>query len=66
MGRLLGRCTGPGEWIETSTTPLSIGSDHYGYQWRLGPESYWALGWRGQRIEMVPELAMVVVFLACL
>ena len=51
----------PGEWIETSTTPPSIGSDHYGYQWRLGSEAYWALGWRGQRIEKAPELAMVVV-----
>ncbi len=52
----------PAEWIETSTTPLSIGSGHYGYQWRLGSEAYWALGWRGQRIVVIPDLEMVVVF----
>lgn len=43
----------PAAWIETSTAPLSIGSDHYGYQWRLGSEAYWALGcghrpWRNE------------------
>ncbi len=54
----------PAEWIETSTTPPEIGSVNYGYQWRIGAESYWALGFLGQRIVIVPELAMLVVFTA--
>jgi CubicO group peptidase (beta-lactamase class C family) len=47
----------PAEWIETSTT-----RPHYGYLWwRLGNGGYAALGYKGQRIVVIPDLDMVVV-----
>ena len=46
----------PAEWTEASTrkqTPSS-GYGPYGYQWWIGPEAYWALGFLGQRIVVIP------------
>lgn len=53
------------EWVEESTTkqinnPLTFG---YGYQWWItSPERYAALGAHGQRIFVLKDMAMVVVF----
>jgi CubicO group peptidase (beta-lactamase class C family) len=47
----------PADWVEASVTP-----SHYGYQWwRLANGGYAALGYGGQRIAVVPDLALVVV-----
>lgn len=54
----------PAEWTERSTkrqTP-SAGYGPYGYHWWTGPRSYWASGFLGQRIAVIPSLEMVVVF----
>lgn len=62
----------PGKWISESTTKQSEGHQwfgNYGYQWWLksfgSPEPYqtfFAMGYGGQYIFVVPKASMVVVF----
>jgi CubicO group peptidase (beta-lactamase class C family) len=68
------------EWVEASATESIhiVSSEHhlpdliwgYGYQWWLGTfntgniDSYFAAGWGGQYIFVLPELEMVVVMTA--
>jgi CubicO group peptidase (beta-lactamase class C family) len=70
----------PQEWVEASTIesiPIVPSEHHvpdliwgYGYQWWLGTfttgdiDSYFAAGWGGQYIFVLPELEMVVVMTA--
>ena len=58
----------PADWVATSTTRqvASTGpASGYGYQWWVRPDRvYGAFGYRGQRIFVVPDLDMVVVFTA--
>ena len=64
----------PESWVATSSsTQVSVDTNQdYGYQWwlhnyRVGTNSihsYAALGYAGQRIEVFPELEMVVVMTA--
>lgn len=50
----------PVDWVEAS-----ISGPSYGYQWwRLAGDAYAALGYRGQRIVVYPDLDMVVVVTA--
>lgn len=52
----------PAEWIEAS-----VAAPHYGYQWWILPDgAYAALGYKGQRIFVMPHLDMVVVFTGAL
>jgi len=55
----------PSAWVETSTRghiPATI-FDHYGYQWWVDSAGYYmAVGYKGQRIFVVPEKNMVAVF----
>ena len=47
----------PADWVEAS-----VANSHYGYQWwRLSNGGYAALGYKGQRIVVIPDLEMVVV-----
>lgn len=47
----------PTDWVATS-----VAGPYYGYQWwRLGNGGYAALGYKGQRIAVLPHLEMVVV-----
>jgi CubicO group peptidase (beta-lactamase class C family) len=47
----------PADWVEAS-----VAGPYYGYQWwRLGNGGYAALGYKGQRIVVLPNLEMVVV-----
>jgi len=47
----------PADWVEAS-----VANSHYGYQWwRLSNGGYAALGYKGQRIVVMPDLEMVVV-----
>lgn len=59
----------PAAWVEQSTTQHIQGEDEehgYGFQWwiipELSPRAFAALGLKGQRILVVPELDLVVVF----
>lgn len=48
----------PADWVEAS-----VAAPYYGYQWwRLGNGGYAALGYLGQRIVVIPDLEMVVIF----
>jgi CubicO group peptidase (beta-lactamase class C family) len=55
------------EWVEASTRPYYSWPDGsgYGYAWWMGPRSglpaYWGSGLGGQKIYVVPDLALVVV-----
>jgi CubicO group peptidase (beta-lactamase class C family) len=69
-GRADGRQVIPTEWVREATTPrvevtTVPGMDAYGYQWWLttadGHPAAVAWGFGGQLIEIVPDLAMVVV-----
>ena len=52
----------PADWVEAS-----VSAPHYGYQWWiLRNGAYAALGYRGQRIFVIPDLEMVVVFTGAL
>ena len=55
----------PSAWVETSTRghiPATI-FDYYGYQWWVDSAGYYmAVGYKGQRIFVVPETNMVAVF----
>lgn len=55
----------PSEWVEVSTRG-HIGAtlfDQYGYQWWVESAGYYiAVGYKGQRIFVLPEKNMVVVF----
>jgi CubicO group peptidase (beta-lactamase class C family) len=57
----------PSAWVEQSTRghiPATL-FDHYGYQWWIDSAGYYmAVGYRGQRIFVIPEKNMVVVFTA--
>ena len=57
----------PSEWVKRSTRghiPATL-FDHYGYQWWVDSTGYYmAVGYKGQRIFVVPEMNMVVVFSA--
>jgi hypothetical protein len=57
----------PSKWVERSTRgriPATL-FDHYGYQWWVDSAGYYmAVGYKGQRIFVVPEKNMVVVFTA--
>ncbi len=57
----------PSKWVERSTggqIPATL-FDHYGYQWWVDSAGYYmAVGYKGQRIFVVPEKNMVVVFAA--
>jgi CubicO group peptidase (beta-lactamase class C family) len=56
------------EWVEASITnqvSASGAASYYGYQWWVrGSGTYAAHGYRGQRIFVIPDLEMVVVFTA--
>ncbi|MFX0205602.1 MAG: serine hydrolase domain-containing protein [Candidatus Hodarchaeota archaeon] len=58
------------EWVETSTTSLisTYFSVNYGYQWWVFPstEIFFASGFRGQNIMVIPRENMIVVFTASL
>jgi CubicO group peptidase (beta-lactamase class C family) len=58
----------PVEWVEASVTKqvsASGAASYYGYQWWVrGSGTYAAHGYRGQRIFVIPDLEMVVVFTA--
>ena len=57
----------PSKWVERSTRGLIPATlfDHYGYQWWVDSAGYYmAVGYKGQRIFVVPEKNMVVVFTA--
>lgn len=64
-----GRQIVPRDWVETSTKAQSAGeygSGEYGYQWWVRPfgrdsgySGYYAMGWAGQFIFVVPELRLV-------
>jgi CubicO group peptidase (beta-lactamase class C family) len=55
----------PSAWVETSTRghiPATI-FDYYGYQWWVDSAGYYmAVGYKGQRIFVVPEKNIVAVF----
>ena len=55
----------PSAWVKASTRghiPATI-FDHYGYQWWVDSAGYYmAVGYKGQRIFVVPEMNMVAVF----
>ncbi|MGE5605086.1 MAG: serine hydrolase domain-containing protein [Bacteroidota bacterium] len=62
-----GRSIIPGDWVrESVNTQVATGNwggfSQYGYWWWLHPGSYSAEGWGGQRIIVVPEQDLVVVF----
>lgn len=51
-------------WVEISTSPLIKATifDHYGYQWWVDSSGYYAaVGYKGQRIFVIPDRNMVVV-----
>jgi len=53
------------EWVEVSTRGHIDATlfDHYGYQWWVDSSGYYmAVGFKGQRIFVVPEKNIVVVF----
>jgi len=55
------------DWIKTSTQIHSQPSPDvgYGYQWWLRPQGdYYALGWGGQQIRVLPKQDMVIVITA--
>lgn len=55
------------DWIKTSTQTHSQPSPDvgYGYQWWLRPQGdYYALGWGGQQIRILPRQDMVMVITA--
>ena len=57
----------PAAWVERSTRGHipAVLFDHYGYQWWVDSAGYYmAVGYKGQRIFVVPEKNMVVVFTA--
>jgi len=67
-GRWDGRQIVPADWVEASIAPHVAAhgaASHYGYQWWVrGSGTFAAHGYRGQRIFVVPDLGMVVVFTA--
>lgn len=67
-GRWGDRQVVPAEWVEASTTaqtPACCVAPYYGYQWWvLGNGGYAAVGYRGQRIFVYPNLDLVVVITA--
>jgi CubicO group peptidase (beta-lactamase class C family) len=67
-GRVDGRQIVPEDWIERSWTPRgrsSISGQRYGYGWWMrdlgGHDAYYAWGFGGQYIFVVPDLDLVVV-----
>jgi CubicO group peptidase (beta-lactamase class C family) len=58
----------PAEWVEASVAPQVSAhgaASYYGYQWWVrGSGIYAAHGYRGNRIFVIPNLEMVVVFTA--
>jgi CubicO group peptidase (beta-lactamase class C family) len=57
-------------WVRSSTTPqvrISAGGNFrsYGFQWKIGRfgahDAYWAAGWGGQYIVVIPDLDLVFV-----
>ena len=52
------------EWIQEATTPQIPAGPffHYGYQWWVSEGFYFAMGYQGQFIFVIPEEQMVVVF----
>ena len=55
----------PSSWVEVSTRGHIDATlfDHYGYQWYVDSAGYYmAVGYKGQRIFVVPEKNMVAVF----
>ena len=64
-GRWDGRQIVPSAWVEASTRRHIDAElfDHYGYQWWVdSAEYYMAVGYKGQRIFVLPEKNMVAVF----
>ncbi|RYP86919.1 class C beta-lactamase-related serine hydrolase [Nocardioides guangzhouensis] len=68
-GRWKGEQVVPEEWVRAATTNhlemLDVSGMGYGYQWWTGTAAdrpaYFALGFGGQLIEVVPDLSLVVV-----
>lgn len=57
----------PADWVSEATRAHSSPSPDmgYGYQWWVRPKGdYYALGWGGQQIRVLPAQDMVVVFTA--
>lgn len=68
-GNWAGRQVVPAAWITTSTQPhvtegIFDPTKDYGYLWWISPNYYCALGLFGQRIIVIPEYDIVVVFTA--
>lgn len=60
-----GRQIVPSTWVQASTRRHIDAElfDHYGYQWWVDSAGYYmAVGYKGQRIFIIPEKDMVVVF----
>ncbi|MFX1311536.1 MAG: Loki-CTERM sorting domain-containing protein [Promethearchaeota archaeon] len=69
MGNWNGTQVVPEEWIDVSTSVQWSGGlfdpfKRYGYLWWLSPDYYSAVGFLGQRINVIPEHDIVVVFTA--
>lgn len=55
----------PKDWVINSTTPFigsSLNNVDYGYLWWLDDDYYYAWGSEGQKIFVIPDYDMVVVF----
>jgi CubicO group peptidase (beta-lactamase class C family) len=66
-GRWDGMQIVPSAWVDASTRRHIDAQlfDHYGYQWWVDSTGYYmAVGYKGQRIFVIPEKDMVVVFTA--
>ena len=70
-GSWQGKQVVPQAWVRDATsaqvpTTDGSGAEHYGYQWWVttagGHPAYAAIGFGGQLIEVVPDKALVVVF----
>jgi len=64
-GQWAGRQIVPADWVAASTRGhvAAVPFDHYGYQWWIDSGGYYmAVGYKGQRIFVVPEKNMVAVF----
>ena len=56
----------PSHWVKTSTEPLVYIEDYadYGYHWWVDKNMYFAEGYKGQFICIIPQMGLVVVLTA--
>lgn len=50
------------DWVEMATS--DVNGDRYGFFWWVAPDSYAAMGVRGQRLVVYPKLGLVYVILS--